>query len=92
MRKLLIAAALIVAYVTPAFAEDFFVAVDLASGRCVMMSGKEPNSKHFKMMGKYGNDGSGAQGHEHDARLPLGFKATKASAVSGGRLRARFTL
>lgn len=53
MRKLLIAAALIVAYVTPAFAEDFFVAVDLASGRCVMMSGKEPDAKNFKMMGKY---------------------------------------
>jgi hypothetical protein len=55
MRKLLIAAALIVAYVTPAFAEDFYVAVDLASGRCVMMSGKEPDTTHFKMMGKYGS-------------------------------------
>jgi opacity protein-like surface antigen len=53
MRKFLIAAALIVAYATPAFAEDFYVAVDLASGRCVMMSGKEPDAKHFKMMGKY---------------------------------------
>jgi hypothetical protein len=53
MRKLLIATALIVAYVTSAFAEDFFAAVDLASGRCVMMSGKEPDAKNFKMMGKY---------------------------------------
>lgn len=55
MRKYLIAAALTVAFVTPALAEDFYVAVDLASGRCVMMSGKEPSSKHFKVMGKYGS-------------------------------------
>lgn len=53
MRKFLIAAALTVAFATPALAEDFFVAVDLASGRCVMMSGKAPSSKHFKVMGKY---------------------------------------
>ena len=53
MRKYLIAAALTVAFVTPALAEDFYVAVDLASGRCVMMTGKEPDAKHFKMMGKY---------------------------------------
>jgi hypothetical protein len=33
-------------FATPAFAEDFHVAVDLTSGRCVMM-----NTKH-KMMGK----------------------------------------
>lgn len=53
MRKFLIAAALVVAYVTPALAEDFYVAVDLASGRCVMMTGTSPSSKHFKVMGKY---------------------------------------
>jgi hypothetical protein len=53
MRKYLIAAALVVAFAGPAFAEEFYVAVDLASGRCVMMSGKEPDAKHFKMMGKY---------------------------------------
>jgi len=39
MRKYLIAGLLTVAFVTPALAEDFYVAVDLASGRCVMMSG-----------------------------------------------------
>jgi hypothetical protein len=55
MRKYLIAAALTVAFVTPALAEDFYVAVDLASGRCVMMSGKEPDTKYFKTMGKYGS-------------------------------------
>ena len=53
MRKYLIAALLTVAFVTPALAEDFYVAVDLASGRCVMMSGAAPDTKHFKAMGKY---------------------------------------
>jgi hypothetical protein len=53
MRKYLIAAVLSAAFVTPALAEDFYVAVDLASGRCVMMSGKAPDAKHFKTMGKY---------------------------------------
>jgi len=33
MRKYLIAGLLTVAFVTPALAEDFYVAVDLASGR-----------------------------------------------------------
>jgi hypothetical protein len=53
MRKYLIAAALTVAFVTPALAEDFYVAVDLASGRCVMMSGAATDAKYFKSMGKY---------------------------------------
>jgi hypothetical protein len=55
MRKLLIATALIVAYVTPAFAEDFYVAVDLASGKCVMMNTEPTDAKKYKMMGKYGS-------------------------------------
>jgi len=53
MRKYLIAGLLTVAFVTPALAKDFYVAVDLASGRCVMMSGAAPDAKYFKMMGKY---------------------------------------
>ena len=71
MRKLLIATALIVAYATPAFAEDFYVAVDLASGRCVMMSGKEPRREALQDDGQVRLDGRGAQGHGHDARVPL---------------------
>ena len=39
----------------PGLAEDFYVAVDLASGRCVMISGAAPDTKHFKTMGKYGS-------------------------------------
>lgn len=53
MRKYLIAAVMSAAFVTPALAEDFYVAVELASGRCVMMSGAAPSSTHFKTMGKY---------------------------------------
>ena len=53
MRKYLIAGLLTAAFVTPALAEDFYVAVDLASGRCVMMSGAAPDAKYFKTMGKY---------------------------------------
>ncbi len=53
MRKYLIAAALIAGFAAPALAEDFYVAVDLASGKCVMMN-SEPDAKKFKMMGHYG--------------------------------------
>ncbi|MGE5261129.1 MAG: hypothetical protein ACM3MH_09670 [Actinomycetota bacterium] len=53
MRKYLIAGLLTVAFVSPALAEDFYVAVDLASGRCVMMMGSAPDAKYFKSMGKF---------------------------------------
>ena len=41
MRKYLIAGLLTVAFVTPALAEDFYVAVDLATGRVTVDSGRE---------------------------------------------------
>ncbi len=63
MRKYLIAGLLTVAFVTPALAEDFYVAVDLASGRCVMMSGAAPDAKFFKSMGKYASHEGRAHGH-----------------------------
>jgi hypothetical protein len=50
MRKYLIAGLLTVAFVTPALAEDFYVAVDLASGRCVMMGGAAPDAKFFSSL------------------------------------------
>lgn len=37
MKKYLVAAALVVAYATPAFAEEFYVAFDPASHKCTMM-------------------------------------------------------
>jgi hypothetical protein len=54
MRKYLVAAVLIVAFAGPAFAEDFYVAVDLASGKCMTMT-TAPDAKKFKMMGKFGS-------------------------------------
>ncbi len=52
MKKYLIAAVLIAAFVTPALAEDFYVAADLASGKCEVMN-HSPDAKKYKMMGKY---------------------------------------
>ena len=37
MKKLLIASALIIGFVTPALAEQFYVAFDPASHKCTMM-------------------------------------------------------
>ena len=49
MKKYLVAAVMIVAFAGPAFAEDFYVAADLASGKCEMMSSM-PDAKKYKMM------------------------------------------
>jgi acetylornithine deacetylase/succinyl-diaminopimelate desuccinylase-like protein len=86
MRKYLIAGLLTVAFVTPALAEDFYVAVDLASGRCVMMSGAAPDTKHFKAMGKYGSNGGGAQGHGYHERVPVAAYRSCATIIAGVRL------
>lgn len=52
MKKYLVAAILTAAFVTPALAEDFYVAADLASGKCEVMNTK-PDLKKYKMMGHY---------------------------------------
>jgi hypothetical protein len=52
MRKYLIAAALIVAFATPALAEDYYVALKLGGGGCVIMDHK-PGTKKFKIMGTF---------------------------------------
>lgn len=52
MKKYLVAAVLIVACVTPALAEDFYVAADLGSGKCEVMN-TLPDAKKYKMIGKY---------------------------------------
>jgi hypothetical protein len=51
MRKYVIAAAFIVAFVTPALAEEFYVAFDPASHKCTMMH-SQPASP-MKSMGKF---------------------------------------
>jgi hypothetical protein len=53
MKKYLITAALVVAFVTPALATDYYVALRLGGGGgCVIMT-TTPNPKHYKMMGTY---------------------------------------
>jgi hypothetical protein len=51
MSKYLVAAALIIAFVTPALAEQFFVAFDPASKKCSMMHSQPPAG--MKVMGTY---------------------------------------
>ena len=51
MKKYIIAAAFIVAFVTPAFAEEIYVAFDPASHKCTMMH-SQPASP-MKSMGKF---------------------------------------
>ena len=45
MRKYLIAAALTVAFVTPALAEQFFIAFDETTHKCEMMNSKPTGGK-----------------------------------------------
>jgi hypothetical protein len=54
MKKYLVAAALIVAFATPALAADYYVALRLGGGaaKCEVMT-IEPDTKTYKMMGKY---------------------------------------
>ena len=54
MQKYLIAAALVVAFVTPALAEQFYVAFDPASHKCSMMH-SQPGSG-MKVMGTYATE------------------------------------
>jgi hypothetical protein len=51
MKKYIVAAAFIVAFVTPAFAEEIYVAFDPASHKCTMMH-SQPASP-MKSMGKF---------------------------------------
>jgi hypothetical protein len=51
MKKYIVAAAFIVAFVTPAFAEEIYVAFDPASHKCSMMH-SQPASP-MKSMGKF---------------------------------------
>lgn len=52
MKKYLVAALMITAYVTPAFAEEFYVAFDPASHKCSMMH-SQPSGNMKSMGGPY---------------------------------------
>jgi hypothetical protein len=56
MKKYLVAAALIVAFATPALAADYYVALRLGGGGCEVMSTEPTDTKMYKMMGKYGSE------------------------------------
>ena len=57
MKKYLVAAALIVAFATPALAADYYVALRLGGGgaKCEIMT-TVPDTKTHKMMGKYSSE------------------------------------
>ena len=53
MRKYLIAATLIVAFATPALADEVFVMLEMSTKKCVTMKTMPADMKKFKMLGKY---------------------------------------
>jgi hypothetical protein len=53
MKKYVITAALIVAFVTPAFAADYHVALRLGGGGGCMIMTHSPSPTKYKMMGHY---------------------------------------
>jgi hypothetical protein len=57
MKKYLIAASLIVSFVTPALADEIFVMLDMDSKKCVTMKAMPENMKKYKMLGKYPTPG-----------------------------------
>jgi hypothetical protein len=57
MKRYIIAAAVLVAFATPALAADYYVALRLGGGAaaCEIMT-SEPDTKTHKMMGKYSSE------------------------------------
>jgi len=56
MKKYLVAAALIVAFATPALAADYYVALKVGGGGCEVMNTEPTDAKTHKMMGKYSSE------------------------------------
>jgi hypothetical protein len=56
MKKYLTAAALIVAFATPALAADYYVALRVGGGGCEVMNTEPTDMKMYKMMGKYDSE------------------------------------
>ena len=70
MKRYLIAGALVFAFVTPALAADYYVALRLGGGAaaCEVMT-TPPDAKTHKMMGKYEFRGRRDGGHGHHERV-----------------------
>jgi hypothetical protein len=55
MKISLVVATLVIGFAAPALA-DYYVALDLASGACVIMNTKPTDAKHYKSMGQYSSE------------------------------------
>jgi hypothetical protein len=53
MTKYLIAAALIVGFAAPAFADEVYVMLDMSTKKCVTMKAKPKDMSHYKLLGTY---------------------------------------
>ena len=53
MKKYLIAALLITAFATPAFADEIFVMLEMSTKKCVTMKAMPSDMKNYKLLGKY---------------------------------------
>jgi hypothetical protein len=56
MKKYLVATGLIVAFVAPALAADYYVALRVGGGGCEVMTTQPTDAKMYKMMGKYSSE------------------------------------
>jgi hypothetical protein len=72
MKKYVITVALIVAFVTPAFAADYYVALRLGGGGgCIIMT-HAPSPTKYKMMGHYGSRSeANEKGDDHNDRVQI---------------------
>jgi hypothetical protein len=57
MKKYLIAAVLITAFATPAFADEIFVMLEMSTKKCVTMKTQPSDMTKYKMLGKYPTQG-----------------------------------
>ena len=55
MKISLVVATLVIGFAAPALA-DYYVALDLASGACVIMNTQPADAKHYKSMGQYSSE------------------------------------
>ena len=56
MKKYLVAAALIIGFTTPAFADAFYVMFEKATKKCSVSKSAPTDTEKFSMMGQYGSE------------------------------------
>jgi hypothetical protein len=55
MKTCLVVTTLVFAFAAPALA-DYYVALDLATGTCIIMNTKPTDTKHYKSEGQYSSE------------------------------------